>query len=102
MYNEYYTPYDDNSYQQMYNDDIERKMHGQKRIALQKLSSKAVQLNEALSLLLVYSFGEGFPIAERIVRELNLSKLDLLSLGENFEEFKEEYISDNEKWGTFE
>lgn len=95
MYNEYYTPYDDYAYQIMINDDVERKMHGQKRKALDKLFSNAAQLTESLGKLLVYSWLEGFPIAEKIIDGLNLSKMDLLAINEDFDEFKEELMKDS-------
>lgn len=92
---DYSSEYDSYSEDRM-NEEIEIKMHGQKRNVLTKLSSKAVQMTEDFLTLLVYSYWEGLPTAERIVRELDLSKMDLLAMSDSFKEYKEELITENQ------
>lgn len=86
--------YDYISELQKQDDFYENEMHDYKKKATSAISQICEHFTEDFSSILVYSWQEGLPSAQRIIDKLYLSKLDLLSLQDSLEEFKEEYIKE--------
>jgi hypothetical protein len=76
---------------------IEKEMHNVKGTALRKLSLIAAHFRPEISNILVYSWFDGLPEAEKIAEHLDLNKLDLLAIQEDLKGFKEEFLRDRDK-----
>lgn len=72
---------------------IEKEMHNTRDLALRKVSSVIAHFTSDIALMLAYSWFDSLPSAERIANELDLGKLDFLAIQQDFEGFKEEYLS---------
>jgi hypothetical protein len=78
------------------NDFYENEMHEYKKKATSAISQICEHFIEDFSSILIYSWHECLPSAQRIIDKMNLSKLDLLSLQDAFHEFKDEYRKENQ------
>lgn len=57
---------------------------------------------EEIALMIAQGFFESFDPATKLAQELNLSKLDLLAVLEDFESFRDEFIQEVEEQLDFE
>lgn len=83
------------------NDFYENEMHEYKKKATSAISQICEHFIEDFSSILVYSWQECLPSAQRIIDKMYLSKLHLLSLQDSFDEFKDEYIKENQTAQNF-
>lgn len=102
MYNENYTPYDEYARESLVNEYYESEMQNYRREGLDKLSTivQHPQFLSDIALMVSYGFFESHKPSENIVQNLDLSKLELLAIQENFDAFKEEY-KDSYEFGDF-
>jgi len=71
---------------------IEKEMHNVKGQALRKVSSVVAHFSSEIGHILAYSWFESLPEAARIAECLDLSKMDLFALRNDFEGFREEFL----------
>lgn len=99
MYNEHYTPDEEFYHIQRMNEEIEMQMYQHKKKVMNRLSSKIVYFSEEFVKILIYSYYEGFPTAEKMIEQLDLSKMDLFAIDDCFKEYKKEFMKEYEMMG---
>lgn len=83
--------------QEIMNDLIEKEMHTQKRLALQKLSSVVAHFNLEVANIFSYAWFDSVEDATKLADRLNLGKIDFFAIQGNLESFKEEFLNDRDQ-----
>jgi hypothetical protein len=96
----YFDSYIEYEYNAM-NDFIEKEMHKHKENTLKKLSSFMHFETEDFVKILSYAWFDSLETASRLAEKLNLSKIDFLSIEEDLEGFKKEYLKNYEEAQNF-
>lgn len=86
---------------EMIDDMIEKEMHNTRIQALKKLSSMVAHSNSEIGNILAYAYFDSVDDAIKLADILDLGKLDLLSIQEDLEAFKEEYLKNYEEAQNF-
>lgn len=90
---------------EMMNEMIESEMHKIRRQAIEKLSSYLVHpqnfLTKDFALTLAYGYFDSHEPAENIAKAMDLGKLEFLSIMNDFDAFKEEYLRNYEEAQNF-
>lgn len=77
--------YSDESY-------LKEKMYEYRDEAVERISSNVAHFSKDFALILAYSYFNDYEPAVKLADQLNLSKLEMLALQENFLDFRQEYI----------
>ncbi len=98
----YYEFYDED---ESMNEFIENEMERVKKQALKTISSiahfKSEVSTKSFIEMFVYCWQESLPVADTLAQSIDLGKLEMIALAEEFDAFKKEYMKDMEKAGNF-
>ena len=99
MYNQYFTPYDEIAELQLLNLEIEKEMQNVRLEALDKFRTIALhpEFLEDIALSICYGYMEDYEPSKNIIDILDLSKMEICSLVNDIEGFKEFYTQDLER-----
>lgn len=94
----HYSVFEYDDYYSRKDEMIENEMQNVRNLGFQKLATIVPhpKFIEDVALTLSYSFFEGHRSSERIVEKLDLSKMELWAFQEEFSEFKELFLKENE------